>query len=97
MPAQRIHGAVRSAWAVTFRDLYFGKFNDIVCLSLTLGELIMTKLVKPWDKPNTMARKCDYCKSQKPGMQPLRLKMPDGTIKRAYWHLKCFEKVRNIS
>lgn len=57
----------------------------------------MARKAKPWDKPNPMARKCDYCKSQRPGMQPLRLKMPDGTIKRAYWHLKCFDKVRNIS
>lgn len=43
----------------------------------------------PWDKPNDMARKCAYCGSQKPGMQPLRL-----NGKRGYWHLKCFEKAR---
>jgi hypothetical protein len=46
---------------------------------------------KPWDKKHPNARKCDECKSQKPGMQPLTLFLKDGTRKRAYWHLKCFE------
>jgi hypothetical protein len=45
--------------------------------------------MKPWDKPHPMARKCAYCGSQKPGMQPLRL-----NGKRGYWHLKCFEKAK---
>ena len=48
---------------------------------------------KPWDKPNPMARKCQYCKSQRPGMQPLTLYL-DGKAIRGYWHLKCFEKAK---
>lgn len=48
--------------------------------------------MKPWDKPQPMARKCQWCKSQKPGMQPLRLQLADGTIKRGYWHLACYAK-----
>ncbi len=43
---------------------------------------------KPW-KDHLMARKCQYCGSHRPGMQPLRL---DG--KRGFWHLECFEKAR---
>ena len=50
--------------------------------------------MKPWAKPIEMARKCSYCGSQKPGMQPLRLYLKDGTSKRGYWHLKCFEKAK---
>lgn len=48
---------------------------------------------KPWDKPHSMARKCQYCGSQKPGMQPLRLQINGKTV-RGYWHLKCFDKAR---
>ena len=43
---------------------------------------------QPW-RPHPRARTCEYCKSQKPGMQPLRL-----NGKRGYWHLKCFELAR---
>jgi hypothetical protein len=43
----------------------------------------------PWAKLHPMARKCAYCGTQRPGMQPLRL---DG--KRGYWHLECYEKAR---
>lgn len=35
------------------------------------------------------ARTCEWCGSQKPGAQPLRL---DG--KRGYWHINCFELAR---
>jgi hypothetical protein len=45
----------------------------------------------PW-KSHPMARQCHYEKcpdKTKPGMQPLRL-----NGKRAFWHLKCFEKER---
>jgi hypothetical protein len=48
---------------------------------------------RPW-KPHPMARTCQWCKSQRPGMQPLTLVLPDGTKQRGYWHLPCFEKER---
>lgn len=50
--------------------------------------------MKPWDKPNANARKCKRCGSQRPGMQPLTLFLPDGTRQRGYWHLKCFDEAR---
>ena len=53
----------------------------------------MSTLKKPWDKPNVIARKCYYCGSQKPGMQPLTL-YTNGKAFRGYWHLKCFDKAR---
>ena len=49
---------------------------------------------QPWNKQHDMARKCSYCGSQKPGMQPLTLYHKHGTKQRGYWHLKCFEKAR---
>jgi len=48
---------------------------------------------KPWGKRQPMARICDYCKSQKPGMQPLTI-FENGKARRAYWHLKCFDKAK---
>lgn len=57
-------------------------------IALFMGALAMAKT--PWSKPHMMARKCQYCKSQKPGMQPLTLFI-NGKPKCGYWHLKCFE------
>jgi hypothetical protein len=48
---------------------------------------------KSW-KHHPMARTCEHCKSQRPGMQPLRL-IINGQIKRGFWHLECFEVARN--
>jgi hypothetical protein len=50
-------------------------------------------MTKPWDKPHPMARKCQYCGSQKPGMQPLTIVIDDRPV-RGYWHLKCFNKAK---
>jgi hypothetical protein len=47
---------------------------------------------QPW-KAHPMARRCEYCGSYKPGVQPLSL-IVDGKVKRGYWHLKCFEKAK---
>jgi hypothetical protein len=47
---------------------------------------------KPW-KYSPNARTCRYCKSQKPGMQPLTLFVNNKPV-RGYWHLKCFEKAK---
>jgi len=46
----------------------------------------------PW-KHHPNARTCMHCGSQRPGMQPLSLKI-DGKIVRGYWHLKCFEATK---
>lgn len=47
---------------------------------------------QPW-KHHPNARTCKYCKSQKPGMQPLTLFINNKPV-RGYWHLKCFEKAK---
>ena len=55
-----------------------------------MAEATMTK---PW-KPHSRARTCQWCKSQRPGMQPLTIYLADGKPKRGYWHLRCFELER---
>ncbi len=57
---------------------------------------------KPWDKPISMARKCAFCGSQKPGMQPLTLVVKDKHLKcvaiRGYWHVpKCWEAAKKAA